>query len=206
MCPNFREIIPKNSLIYAAGMTTETDLTETQLRSEQAFKGKLLDVRSDSVRLPNGGVGQREYIVHPGAVMVIPVFENGDVLIEHQFRYPIGQTMIEFPAGKLDGSEEALTAAKRELQEETGYTAAHWQHFHTHHPLIAYSTERIEFFVARDLKSGKNALDDGEFLRVERVSVATLLALLDAGKVTDGKTVAGLLLALRLGLLAIMPA
>ena len=164
---------------YAASMTEHINLTETQLSSEQTFNGKLLDVRADMVRLPNGGTGRREYIVHPGAVMVIPVFENGDVLVEHQFRYPIGQTMIEFPAGKLDAGEESLTAAKRELREETGFTALTWKHFHTHHPLIAYSTERIEFFLATDLKSGVNKLDDGEFLRVERVSCAQLLGWLD---------------------------
>jgi ADP-ribose pyrophosphatase len=179
-----------------------TDLTETQIASEQAFKGKLLDVRRDTVRLPDGTTGTREYIVHPGAVMVIPIFENGDVLIEHQFRYPIGQAMIEFPAGKLDAGEEALTAAKRELQEETGYTATHWQHLHTHHPLIAYSTERIEFYVAKGLTPGARSLDQGEFLCVERVAAAQLLSQLDAGNITDGKTVAGIFVALRRGLIA----
>jgi ADP-ribose pyrophosphatase len=179
-----------------------TDLTETQLASEQAFKGKLLDVRRDTVRLPDGNTGTREYIVHPGAVMVIPIFENGDLLVEHQFRYPIGRVMIEFPAGKLDAGEEALTAAKRELQEETGYTATHWEHLHTHHPLIAYSTERIEFYVAKNLTPGKNSLDTGEFLRVERLPATQLLAHFDAGRITDGKTVAGLFIALRRGLIA----
>jgi ADP-ribose pyrophosphatase len=179
-----------------------TDLTEAQLSSEQAFKGALLDVRRDTVRLPDGNTGTREYIVHPGAVMVIPIFENGDLLVEHQFRYPIGRVMIEFPAGKLDPGEEALTAAKRELQEETGYTATHWQHLHTHHPLIAYSTERIEFYVAKGLTSGPHSLDAGEFLRVERISTAQLLAHFDAGRITDGKTVAGLFVALRRGLIA----
>ncbi len=182
-------------------MSDNTDLTETRLTSTQAFKGRLLDVRTDTVRLPNGGTGTREYIVHPGAVMIIPIFENGDVLVEHQFRYPIGQTMIEFPAGKLDSGEEPLTAAKRELQEETGFTAQTWKHFHTHHPLIAYSTERIEFFIASDLTRGADKLDDGEFLRVERVPCKQLFVWLDQGKMTDGKTVAGILFAQRLGLI-----
>ncbi len=177
------------------------DLTETQRASESVFQGKLLHVRRDVVRLPDATSATREYIVHPGAVMVIPIFDNGDLLIEHQFRYPIGKVMIEFPAGKLDAGEEALTAAKRELQEETGYTATDWQHLHTHHPLIAYSTERIEMYCAKGLHAGVHSLDVGEFLRVERVSVAQLLAWLDGGKITDGKTVAGLLLALRLGLI-----
>jgi ADP-ribose pyrophosphatase len=135
-------------------------------------------------------------------VMVIPIFDNGDVLVEHQFRYPIGQVMIEFPAGKIDAGEEALTAAKRELQEETGYTASHWKHLHTHHPLIAYSTERIEFYVAKGLTPGPDSLDAGEFLRVERLCATQLLAHFDAGKITDGKTVAGLFVALRRGLIA----
>jgi ADP-ribose pyrophosphatase len=182
-------------------MNNDAEFTETKIQSDQAYRGQLLDVRADSVRLPSGGIGRREYIVHPGAVMVIPVFENGDLLVEHQFRYPIGKTMIEFPAGKLDAGEEALTAAKRELKEETGYTALRWSHFHTHHPLIAYSTERIEFFIARDLTVGANALDEGEFLRVERVAQTQLFAWLDAGKISDGKTVTGLLLAHWLGFL-----
>jgi ADP-ribose pyrophosphatase len=198
--------LPQKTLFCAAGIFDNprkmTDLTETQLSSAPAFKGKLLDVRCDTVRLPDGKTGTREYIVHPGAVMVIPIFDNGDLLVEHQFRYPIGKVMIEFPAGKLDSGEEALTAAKRELQEETGYTATHWEHLHTHHPLIAYSTERIEFYIAKGLTPGPNSLDAGEFLRVERLALSQLLAQLDAGNVTDGKTVAGLFLAMRRGFIA----
>jgi ADP-ribose pyrophosphatase len=184
-------------------MSDDKDLIETKLTSEQSFLGKLLDVRTDHVRLPDGNTATREFVNHPGAVMVIPIFENGDLLIEHQFRYPIGKVMIEFPAGKLDAGEEALTAAKRELQEETGYTATSWQHIHTHHPLIAYSTERIEFFVATGLTCGADSLDEGEFLRVERVPAAQLFTWFDAGQLTDGKTVAGLFIAQRLGLLAL---
>jgi ADP-ribose pyrophosphatase len=183
-------------------MSDDKDLIETKLTSEQSFLGKLLDVRTDHVRLPDGNTATREFVNHPGAVMVIPIFENGDLLIEHQFRYPLGKVMIEFPAGKLDAGEEALTAAKRELQEETGYTATAWQHIHTHHPLIAYSTERIEFFVATGLTCGADSLDEGEFLRVERIPAAQLFAWFDAGKLTDGKTVAGLFIAQRLGIIA----
>jgi ADP-ribose pyrophosphatase len=109
--------------------------------------------------------------------------------------------MIEFPAGKLDAGEDPLLAAQRELREETGYTATHWQHFHTHHPTIAYSTERIEFFIARGLQAGPRALDEGERIDTMAVSAARLRAWLREGALTDGKTVAGLLLALDLGLL-----
>jgi ADP-ribose pyrophosphatase len=178
-----------------------TDLTEHQLDSNLAYDGKLLHVRSDTVRLPDGSRGTREYIVHPGAVMAIPVFENGDVLIERQFRYPLGTTMIEFPAGKIDAGEDPFLAIQRELLEETGYVASDWQHFHSHHPLIAYSTERIEFYVARGLSLRAPQLDAGEFLEVERVAAATLFAWILSGQVTDGKTVAGAYLAQAKGLL-----
>jgi ADP-ribose pyrophosphatase len=170
-------------------------LIETRVSSEQSFKGKLLDVRTDVVRLPDGAQATREYVVHPGAVMIIPVFENGDVLIERQFRYPMGKVMIEFPAGKIDPGEDPLIAAQRELQEETGYSATQWQHFHTHHPLIAYSTERIECYIASGLTPGPRKLDAGEFLEVERVSNAQLFSWITSGAITDGKTTTGALIA-----------
>ncbi len=175
------------------------ELTEHLMSSEHVFDGKLLHVRRDTVRLPDGGIATREFIVHPGAVMVIPVFDDGRLLVERQFRYPIGQVMLEFPAGKLDPAETPRVAAQRELAEETGYTADTWLHFHTHHPLIAYSTERIEFFIARGLHAGERRLDEGEFIETEIVSTSSLLSALKSGRITDGKTVTGLLLALQLG-------
>ncbi len=181
--------------------TTITDLTEHTLTRENVFDGSLLHIRRDRVRLPDGGEATREFVVHPGAVMIIPVFDNGDVLIERQFRYPMEKIMIEFPAGKLDQGEQVLTAAKRELEEETGYSAAHWTQFHLHHPLIAYSTEFIAFFIARGLTSGAQKLDEGEFLSLERIPAAQLLDLIDRGDITDGKTVTGALLAHRRGLI-----
>jgi ADP-ribose pyrophosphatase len=174
-------------------------LTETKISGEQVFDGKLLHIRRDTVRLPDQKTATREFVVHPGAVMIIPVFEDGMLLVERQFRYPIGQIMTEFPAGKLDPREEPLQAAKRELQEETGFSASEWLHFHTHHPLIAYSTERIEFFIARGLTAGTTRLDDGEFIKTERKTVDDLLRGIKTGEITDGKTTAGLLLALQLG-------
>ncbi len=130
---------------------TTSDLTETELASETVFKGRLMHVKRDRVRLPNGGESTREYIVHPGAVVVIPVFENGDLLLERQHRYPLHRDFIELPAGKIDPGEADLTCAQRELEEETGYTASEWREVTTIYPCIGYSDERLAFYLARGL-------------------------------------------------------
>ena len=122
-----------------------TALTETELSSETVFKGRLMHVKCDHVRLPNGKESTREYIVHPGAVVVIPVFDNRDLLLERQHRYPLHRDFIELPAGKIDPGEDDLTCAKRELEEETGYTAAKWREVTTIYPCIGYSDERLAF-------------------------------------------------------------
>lgn len=167
-------------------------LIETQLDSERVFDGDLLHVRRDRVRLPHGGEAYREYIVHPGAVLIVPVLADGRLVLERQFRYPVGRVMLEFPAGKIDPQETALTTAQRELREETGYVAQIWQHLGTVHPEIGYSTEAIEMYLATDLTHVGEQLDAGEFLDVVLLSEAQLLAAFDAGEVTDGKTVTAL--------------
>ena len=156
------------------------------------FDGALLHVRRDRVRLPDGAEATREYVVHPGAVLMVPILADGRLVLERQFRYPVGRVMLEFPAGKIDPCETPLATAQRELREETGYTAGTWEHLGTVHPEIGYSTEVIEMYVATNLAHVGAQLDDGEFLDVVLMPEDELLAAFDAGLVTDGKTIAAL--------------
>lgn len=161
------------------------------------FKGRFLHAFQDAVELPDGSSAVREYIVHPGAVMVIPLLqdENGNlqVVLERQFRYPIGSVMVEFPAGKLDPGEAPVACAQRELHEETGYTAREWARAGVMHPVIAYSTEFIDIWFARQLTRGEQHLDQGEFLDVIIATPGELLQWCADGRVTDAKTLAGAL-------------
>jgi len=164
------------------------------LGSDDVFRGKLLHVRRDRVRLPDGAEATREYIVHPGAVMVIARLPDGKLLLERQFRYPLDRVFIEFPAGKVDAGEDRLAAAKRELTEETGYVAARWSHLATMHPVISYSTEQIDIYLADELTHVGDDLDHGEFIETISVSLDEALGWLDRGEITDAKTMIGLLL------------
>ncbi len=172
----------------------EPHLFEAKVDGESVFDGKLLHVRRDTVRLPDGKLAIREYIVHPGAVLIVPVLPDGRLVVARQFRYPLGRSMIEFPAGKLDPGESALATGQRELREEAGYIAASWSRLGRIHSVVAYSTEQIEFFVAEGLSHVGAALDDGEFLEIETMSVDEMLAAVDRDEITDAKTVAALLI------------
>jgi ADP-ribose pyrophosphatase len=171
---------------------TEDDrhLVETTVSQEQLLRGQFLHVVRDHVRLPDGSPATREYVVHPGAVVVIPLLDDGRVVLERQHRHPIGQVMIEFPAGKIDPGEDRLVCARRELHEETGYTAREWAHAGLMHPVISYSTESIDIWFARGLSAGERRLDAGEFLDVFAASTSELLQWCRDGWVTDGKTMA----------------
>lgn len=167
------------------------DLKETRLDGEVAYDGSFLKVTRDRISLPDGAETHREFIRHPGAVVILPVFDDGSVLLERQFRYPLDQVFIEYPAGKIDPGEDPLACAKRELQEETGYTASQWQFVCTIHNAIAYSDEHLDLYLARGLTAGKAQLDHGEFLETFRASLPEMLEMVRRGQVTDVKTVIG---------------
>jgi ADP-ribose pyrophosphatase len=171
----------------------DTHLTETTLRSEQILQGDFLDVRRDTVRLPDQSEATREYVVHPGAVMIVAQLADGRLVLERQFRYPVQAVMIEFPAGKLDAGESSLACARRELLEETGYTAREWAKAGVLHPVISYSTEFIDIWFARGLTLGDRKLDAGEFLDVYTATPAELFEGCRTGRVTDAKTLIGAL-------------
>lgn len=171
---------------------TDHHLIEVKISSAEVFKGRLLHAFCDQVRLPDGSISSREYVVHPGAVMIIPllVVAAGEIriVLERQFRYPVAQVMIEFPAGKLDPGEDIQCCAQRELLEETGYTASEWARAGVLHPVISYSTEFIDIWFARGLTLGERQLDAGEFLDVFTATPNELLQWCRDGLVTDAKT------------------
>ncbi len=171
----------------------DAHLIEHTLDHVEVLKGHFLHAFRDQVRLPNGDTATREYVIHPGAVMIIALLDDGRLVMKRQYRYPVKQVMIEFPAGKLDAGEDRLACAQRELLEETGYRDKEWAHAGVLHPVISYSTEFIDIWFARGLRLGERRLDEGEFLDVFTASLDELLAWSREGKLTDAKTLTGLL-------------
>jgi len=169
------------------------DYTEKMVSSRTGYEGKLLTLKEDRVALPDGSTATREYVLHQGAAMVIPLFSDGSVLLERQFRYPLNTHFLELPAGKIDSGEEPLTTAQRELLEETGYTAADWRHLTTLYPCVGYSNERLELFVARGLKHEGHPGEDGEFLECVHLGLDEALELVATGEISEPKTIVGLL-------------
>ena len=167
-------------------------LKEHTLESEPVFEGALLKVWRDRVELPDGSRSVREYIRHPGAVVVVALEESGALVFERQFRYPLQRAFLELPAGKIDAGEDILACARRELREETGFAAAHWEYVGVMHPCIGYSDERIEIFLATGLQHVGHAWDDGEFLEITRMPLAEARAAVFDGRITDAKTITAL--------------
>jgi ADP-ribose pyrophosphatase len=171
----------------------DAHLVETRLASTEILKGHFLHAMRDTVCLPDGTQATREYVIHPGAVMIVAQGDDGRLVLERQYRYPVQAVMVEFPAGKLDPGEGSLACAQRELLEETGYTAREWARAGVLHPVISYSTEFIDIWFARGLVPGPRKLDAGEFLDVFTATPAELLSWCANGRVTDAKTLTGAL-------------
>ena len=177
----------------------QSRLFEKKISSEEIFNGVILHVVRDQVGLSNGNTTVREVIRHIGAVCVIPVTENNEVVVERQYRYPLDRVILEIPAGKLDApDEDRLSAAQRELMEETGYTADEWTEIGDFHPAPAYSDEYITMYLARGLHKGERHLDDDEFLDVYAIPLADLVADVMNGTISDAKTQVCILKAARI--------
>lgn len=176
-------------------MASDTDLTEHCISSATIAAGGMLTVKRDQVRLSNGSTSQREYVLHPGAVVVVPMLANGNIILERQFRYPLHQVFIELPAGKIDPDEGVLITGQRELLEETGYAADNWIKLGHQHPCIGYSNEVIHMYLATSLTAGEHRRDADELLEVFEVSFSECLAMVKRGDITDGKTLVALFLA-----------
>lgn len=175
-------------------MLNFNNLEEKQISSKRIFDGNILHVALDEIELPNGNRATREYIMHLGAVGIVPVTDDGEVIIEHQFRYPLHSVITEIPAGKLDSaSEDPFDAAKRELLEETGITADEWVDLGCYHPSAAYCSEKLTLYLARGLHMGAQKLDRDEFLNIEKVPMQQVLDDVLSGSITDGKTVCAIL-------------
>lgn len=172
---------------------SDSHLREHGLGGVVLSRSSFLELRRDDVRLPDGALATREYVVHPGAVAIVPLLDDGRLVLERQFRYPVSKVLLEFPAGKIDPGEDTLACAQRELLEETGYHAREWARAGVVHNAAAYSTEGIEIWFARGLSAGTQRLDVGEFLELCLISEAELEQHAAAGALTDVKTLIGLL-------------
>lgn len=175
-------------------MKDDAYFDEQCISTETLAEGGMLTVKHDKVKLSNGQVSYREYVIHPGAVVVVPLLPNGNVVLERQFRYPLHQVFIELPAGKIDPQENVLITGQRELLEETGYTAVDWVKLGVQHPCIGYSNEVIHIYLANQLQAGDHQRDDDEMLEVFDVSFEECIAMVEAGDITDSKTIAALFL------------
>ena len=176
-------------------MDGDLDLIETKISSENIYDGTLLHVKKDKVELPNGDISYREWIKHPGASAVIPVTDNNEIILVRQYRYPIQSLTMEIPAGKLDvAGEDPLECAKRELEEETGYSAQEYQFLTKLATTVGFSDEFIYIYAARGLKAGQQHTDEDEFINVVTVPLDKAVEMVHSGEILDGKSVVAILM------------
>jgi ADP-ribose pyrophosphatase len=167
---------------------SDRHLVETTVRSESLFDGHFISLQRDHVALPDGSHATRDFVVHPGAVAIIGLLDDGKVVLERQYRHPVGKVLIEFPAGKLDPQEPPLRCAVRELLEETGYSARHWAFAGHVHLAPAYCDEVLHIFFAKGLSAGPTQLDAGEFIEVIQLLPQQLFALACQAEITNSTT------------------
>ncbi|MDZ7716447.1 MAG: NUDIX hydrolase [Balneolaceae bacterium] len=168
-------------------------LIETEISSKEIFKGRLLHVFLDEARLPDGKISTREWIKHPGAAAVLPVFQDGDVMLVKQFRYPMRQVFYEVPAGKIDAGEEPEITAGRELKEEAGLICENMQYLGHFYPGIGYSDEIIHLYLAWDIEHTEQGSDDDEFVINHRLPFKEAVDMVYSGEISDGKSMVTLL-------------
>ena len=176
-----------------SALSTFADLTEHHVETERVLDGKFIRMHTDRVRLPDGSESHREYVLHPGAVVIAAFLDADTLVFEHQYRYPVGRHFIELPAGKIDDGEDQNETARRELLEETGYVSDHWQHALTMHPTIGYANEHIELYVAKAIRQVGHQRDAGEFLEVFTMTLDDAVTRVGRGEITDTKTAFSLL-------------
>ena len=167
----------------------KNSLKEIKIQTRLVFSGDFLKIKSDKVKLPNGEKAMREYVHHPGASVIIAILPDGKIVFENQYRYSVKKNCLELPAGKIENKEDPINTAKRELKEETGFTATHWKKIGVILPTIGYSDEKIHIYVATNLKTGTQSLDNGEFLEILEFSSEEILELINLGKIDDAKTI-----------------
>ncbi|MFV0441625.1 MAG: NUDIX domain-containing protein [Lachnospirales bacterium] len=161
--------------------------------SKEMYKGKIFTIKQDEITLPDGKIGKRDILIHSGAAAVLPVDENGNIILVRQYRHPIKETILELPAGKLEVGEDPMLCGKRELEEEIGYTSSDFTFMFKTAIAVGYSSEIIHIYLAKDLVKGVQNLDDGEFLDVETYTLDEVLKMIKNGEITDSKTIATVL-------------
>jgi len=172
----------------------DKNLVEKKISSENVFDGVLLHVRKDEVELPNGHKSTREWIKHPGASSVIPLLPDNQIILVKQYRYPMGCVTLEVPAGKLDGDEDPIICAERELSEETGYTAEKIWKLTTIATTVGFSNEVIHLYAATNLTAGKQHPDEDEFINTVKIPLTAAVQMVESGKIIDCKSIISILL------------